>query len=525
MANRSTVYAENGVVATSQPLASKAGLEILQQNGNAIDAAIAAAAVLNVTEPHMTGIGGDVFAILWSAQEQKLVGIDASGKSGALMTSEHIRCRGHASMPDLGPESVTIPGAVSGWFALLERYGTMSFTEVLAPAIRIAEEGYPVTPIISGQWRNQEKKLAHDKGAAATFLYGGKRGPKPGEWFRNPDLANSFRILAKTGPEAFYGGELGRTIVDGLSELGGYLTLDDFYEHQAIWVEPISIKFRDYTIWELPPAGQGIAALQMIKILEPFDLERMGHNSAAYIHHIIEAKKIAFMDLQQHVADRNYMNTPIEKLLDEDYLARRRTLIDPKKAMEGIEPDPAITETETICLSVADSNGNMISFINSIFGDFGSGVVIPNTGFALQNRGAGFILENGHPNQAGPNKRPFHTLMPGFISRNGFPYMSFGLMGGSMQPQGHAQILLNVFLFGMDIQEAINAIRFRHFSKYMCAIEDLVDDKKIAKLENLGHEIIKVDSSKFGGAQAIMKLSKGWAGGSDTRKDGMAIGY
>ena len=283
LAGRSTVYAPREAVATSQPLASSAGLEMLQKGGNAVDAAVAAAAVLNVTEPHMTGIGGDMFAILWSARDQELVGLDASGRSGSLLTPEALRARGYEEMPVDGPEAVTVPGALSGWVALLERYGTMSLAEVLAPAIRIAEEGYPVTPIIAGQWRGQEDKLARDEGAKATFLYDGERGPQAGEWFRNPGLANSFRMLAEQGPGVFYGGELGRTVVDGLAELGGYLTLDDLREHRAAWVDPISIDFRGYTIWELPPAGQGVAALQMMKMMEPLDLEGMGHNSAAYL--------------------------------------------------------------------------------------------------------------------------------------------------------------------------------------------------------------------------------------------------
>jgi len=524
MAGRSTVYAPNAAVATSQPLASGAGLEILQKGGNAVDAAVAAAAVLNLTEPHMTGIGGDMFAILWSARDQELVGLDASGRSGSLLTPETLRAKGHERMPGSGAEAVTVPGAISGWAALLERYGTMSLSEVLAPAIRIAEEGFPVTPIIAAQWRTQNEKLARDKGASATFLYEGERGPEAGEWFRNPDLANSFRMLADEGPSAFYGGELGRTVVDGLANLGGYLTLDDLRNHEPVWVDPISIDFRGYTIWELPPAGQGVAALQMMKMLEPLALEDMGHNSAAYLHHLIEAKKLAFADLQRYVADRDFMEVSVDRLLDEDYLAARRTLIDPNRAVERVQPGSAVTDTETIYLSVADSDGNMISFINSIFDYFGSGVVIPGTGFILQNRGAGFTLEDGHPNQAGPNKRPFHTLIPGFVTKEGAPWMTFGLMGGSMQPQGHTQMLLNILVFGMDLQDAIDAPRFRHLSGYSVAIEDPIPEEVRVGLEALGHELSVQGPGSFGGAQAIIKLDRGWAAASDPRKDGMAVG-
>ncbi len=524
LAGRSTVYAPTEAVATSQRLASSAGLEMLQKGGNAVDAAVAAAAVLNVTEPHMTGIGGDMFAILWSARDQELVGLDASGRSGSLLTHEALRARGYEEMPVDGPEAVTVPGALSGWVALLERYGTKSLAEVLAPAIRIAEEGYPVTPIIAGQWRGQEDKLARDEGAKATFLYDGERGPQAGEWFRNPGLANSFRMLAEQGPGVFYGGELGRTVVDGLAELGGYLTLDDLREHQAVWIDPISIDFRGYTIWELPPAGQGVAVLQMMKMMEPLDLEGMGHNSAAYLHHLIEAKKVAFADLQRYVADRDYMDVSVERLLDEDYLAARRALIDPNEAVERAQPGPAITDTETIYLSAGDSDGNMISFINSVFDSFGSGIVVPGTGFVLQNRGGGFTLEDGHPNQAGPGKRPFHTLIPGFVTKEGAPWMTFGLMGGSMQPQGHTQMLLNILVFGMDLQDAIDATRFRHRSGYQVAIESPIGEEVRAGLTALGHELTVEGPSSFGGAQAIIRLDKGWAAGSDPRKDGMAVG-
>ena len=524
VAGRSTVYAPRAAVATSQPLASGAGLEILQKGGNAVDAAVAAAAVLNVTEPHMTGIGGDMFAILWSADDQKLVGLDASGRSGSLLSPEALRARGHERMPGGGPEAVTVPGAISGWVALLERYGTMPLAEVLAPAIRIAEEGYPVTPIIADLWRSQEESLARNEGAKATFLYDGERGPEAGEWFRNPDLANSFRMLADQGASAFYGGELGRTVVEGLAELGGFLTLDDLREHEAVWVDPISIDFRGYTIWELPPAGQGVAALQMMKMMEPLDLEGMGHNSAAYLHHLIEAKKLAFADLQRYVADRDHMDVSVEALLDDDYLATRRALIDPYKAADRVQPGPAITDTETIYLSASDSDGNMISLINSLFSAFGSGVVVPGTGFPLQNRGGGFTLEDGHPNQAGPGKRPFHTLIPGFVTKEGAPWMTFGLMGGSMQPQGHTQMLLNILVFGMDLQDAIDAPRFRHLSGYEVAIESPITDETRVGLEGLGHELSVRGGASFGGAQAIIKLERGWAAGSDPRKDGMAVG-
>ncbi len=525
MAGRSTVYAPRGAVATSQTLASGVGLDVLLRGGNAIDAAVAAAAVLNVVEPHMTGVGGDMFAILWSAEEGRLVGLDASGRSGSLVSPEVLRAKGHEDVPYRGPEAVTVPGALSGWAALLERYGTMSLADVLAPAIRIAEEGYPVSPIIASQWRNTAEVLARDPGATATFLFEGERGPAAGEWFRNPDLAGSFRLIAERGPGVFYGGELGRKVVDGLADLGGYLTLDDLRDHRPRWVDPIGTDFKGYTVWELPPAGQGVAALQMLRILEPYDLKGMGHNSAAYLHHLIEAKKLAFADLRRYVADPDHMEVTPEALLDEAYVPGRRALIDPNRAMERPGPGAAVTESETVYLSVTDSDGNMISFINSIFEYFGSGVVIPGTGFALQNRGAGFTLEDGHPNQVAARKRPFHTIIPGFVTKDGEPWMTFGLMGGSMQPQGHTQMLMNLLVFGMDIQEAIDAPRFRHFSGYQVALEAPIGEDVRKALEAMGHDLRDESRVAFGGAQAIIRLERGWAAGSDPRKDGSAVGH
>jgi len=525
MAGRSTVYAPNGMIATSQPLASQAGMEILRTGGNAIDAAVAAAAVLNVTEPHMTGMGGDMFAILWSAEEGRLVGLDASGRAGSLISPTVLREKGHDDMPYRGPEAVTVPGALSGWAALVENYGNLTLAEVLAPAIRIAEQGFPVTPIIAGQWRNTAPILQRDRGATETYLYDGGRGPEAGEWHTNPDLAATFRTVAEQGPEAFYGGELGRTVVEGLRELGGYLTLDDLRDHEVRWIDPISTDFHGYTVWELPPSGQGVAALQMLELLEPYDLASMGHNSAEYLHTMIEAKKLAYADLYRYVADPDHMEVTVEELLDPDYVAGRSALIDMDRAAERTDPGMAATQSETIYLSVTDADGNMVSFINSIFEYFGSGVVIPGTGFALQNRGAGFTLEEGHPNQVAAGKRPFHTIIPGFVTRGGEPWMTFGLMGGSMQPQGHAQMLVNMLVFDMDVQEAIDAPRFRHYSGLTVALESAIGQTVRNQLRALGHEIRDETGVAFGGAQAIHRLLKGWAAGSDPRKDGMAIGH
>ena len=523
MGRRSTVYAPRNVAATSQPLATAAALEIMQQGGNAIDAAVAAAAVLNVTEPHMTGMGGDAFSIVWWAETGELHGIDASGRSGSGMSVEALRARGHDRVPGSGPEAVTVPGAVSGWHALVERFGDLTLGEVLQPAIRIASEGFPVTPVIARQWAGATEKLARDEGARATYLVDGERAPRAGEWHTNPDIARSFQRIADEGPGVLYGGSLGRELVDGLAELGGFLTLDDLATHQPRWVEPLSTDFRGFTVWELPPAGQGIAALEMLELVEPMDLEGMGHNSADYLHHLIEVKKLAFADLHRYVSDADHMEIDPLSLLNPSYIDARRALIDPRVAADRVNPGRAVTDSETIYLSVADADGNMVSFINSVFSGFGSGVVIPGLGFALQNRGAGFVFDDGHPNQVAPRKRPFHTIIPGFVTRDHDPLMAFGLMGGSMQPQGHTQLLLNMLVFGMDPQEAVDAARFRHLSGKRVAIER-ISDEVAAELEARGHELADWTRTDFGGAQVILRLEKGWAAASEPRKDGHAAG-
>lgn len=524
VAGRSTVYAPHGMIATSQPLASAAGLRVLESGGNAFDAAIAASAVLSLVEPHMTGLGGDLFALFWSADEDRLVGLDATGRAGANMTPERIRADGFDRMPGSGPRAVTTPGAIAGWAALNERYGSMPLAELLAPAIALAEDGFPVSPIIARQWDGQLDKLRRDRGASATYLIDGERAPTAGEWFTNPDLARSLEMIASEGAGAMYGGELGRTVVDGLAELGGYLTYEDMEEMEVRWVDPISIDYKGWTVWELPPAGQGVAALQMLGMLEPYDLRAMGHNSPAYLHTLIETKKLAFADLARYVADADHMEVTADDLLDPDYLARRRSLIDPGVAAERVEPGELATHSETIYLSVADEYGNQVSFIHSIFSAFGSGVVVPGTGFILQNRGAGFTLEDGHPNQVAAGKRPFHTLIPGFITKDGEPLAAFGVMGGSMQPQGHVQVVLNMVEFGMDPQRAIDAARFRHRGGLSVSVENMTPGLQ-RRLEALGHEVLPWETTDYGGGQMVMRLERGWAGASDARKDGLAIGH
>jgi gamma-glutamyltranspeptidase / glutathione hydrolase len=532
MAGRSPVYAPNGVAATSQPLATSAAIAVLERGGNAFDAAVTAAAVLAVVEPMMTGIGGDMFALAWSAKEKKLVALNASGRAGSLMTREELVKRGRTSVPR-SAESVTVPGALGGWDALLKKYGTITLAQAVEPAIGYAENGFPVTPVIANDWN--QPILGRDEGAKATFLIEGQP-PKAGQWFHNPDLAASLRLVAKEGAATMYGGTLGQKIVARLKELGGFLTIEDMKKNQPTWVTPISVPFKGYRVWELPPNNQGIATLEMLRMLDAYDLKAMGQNSAAYLHHLIEAKKLAYADLTKYVGDADHLTLPPSKMLSDPFIAERRSHIDPKHAAQGqVEPGPERIASETVYLTVADKDGNMVSFINSLFDEFGSGVVVPGTGFALHDRGRGFTLQEGLPNTVAPGKRPFHTLIPGFVTRPGptsapdgtgdEPYMSFGLMGGAMQAQGHAQFLINLLVFGQNVQDAMDVARFRHEMGARVIVESPIAESVIAELKAMGHEVSIARPSSFGGSQAIIKLPRGYVAGSDPRKDGHAAGY
>ena len=537
LAARSTVYAPHGAIATSQPLASAAGLAVLQRGGNAIDAAVAAAAVLAVVEPHMTSMGGDLFAMVWSARDRTLHGLNASGRSGALMTRETLASRGRTRVGQ-GIEAITVPGALSGWAALLERFGTLSLADAMAPAIRLAEEGFPVSPIIADEWSDQVTFLRRDPGARATFLLdNGTRAPKPGEWFRNPDLARTMGEVAAKGPAHLYGGELGLRIAAHLQANGGFLTAEDLAAHKVEWVQPVSVPFQGYRLWELPPNSQGIAALEMLRLVEKYDLKAMGHNSTAYLHHLIEAKKLAYADIEHYVGDAAAMTVPVDRFLADDFIVKRRALIDPAKAMERADPGDAATASDTIYLAVSDAQGNMVSLINSVFDYFGSGVVVPGTGLLLHDRGVGFTMTEGRANTVAPMKRPFHTIIPAFVTRTtraagvlrdatgDEPYLAYGVMGGAMQPQGHVQVLLNLLVFGMDLQQAADAPRFRHMSGRRVVLEAPIGEEVRAALRAMGHDGGNERGVAFGGAQLVMRLVKGWAAASDPRKDGLAIGY
>lgn len=535
------VYAPHGVVATSQPLASQAGLAVLQNGGNAVDAAVTAAAVLSVVEPYMTGIGGDMFAMLWLESEQRLIGIDGSGHAGALMTLDKLA--GRNRVPDEGAQSITLPGALSGWAMLLETHGTISLAQALAPAIALAEKGFPISETTAEEWGLFASKINYDQGAKSTFLMDGGRTPAAGDWFVNPDYANTLKLIAAEGHKVLYGGELGENIAARVQELGGFLTPGDFANYQAKWVAPMSVSYKDYRLWELPPNGQGIAALEMLKILEPYDLKAMQHNSASYLHHLIEAKKLAYADLEHFVGDPEFMQIKAEQLLEDAVIAKRRALIKPQQAMQQAEPEASLTTSDTTYLSVADKNGNMVSLINSIAGPFGSGVVVPGTGFALQNRGVGLSLQPNRANTVAPGRKPFHTIIPGFVTKADAqgkqqPWLSFGIVGGPQQPQAHVQMLLNMVVFGMDVQEAIDAPRFRHWEGNSVSFEQGIPQSTVDELYSLGHAPQNPVMATvqgffhgnnpglvFGGGQGVMKTSTGYVAGSDSRRDGVAAAH
>jgi gamma-glutamyltranspeptidase/glutathione hydrolase len=520
---RSPVLATRGIVAASQPLAAAAGLRVLQEGGSAVDAAVATAAVLNVVEPMMAGIGGDLFALVWDADSQKLYGLNATGRAGSLASAQKLRERGFDRVPYNDILAVTVPGALDGWEMLRSRFGSRPLAELLEPAIYYAESGFPVSEIIATDWAVSVPKLARHPDSASTYLIGG-RAPRHGEVFKSPDLGRTFRLIAQKGPDVFYRGELGRRIVEFVQAEGGFLTSEDLASHHGDWVEPISTTYRGATVYEIPPNSQGFVALEMLNILEGFDLKSLGHNSAEYLHRLIEAKKLAFADRDRYLADPEKARVPLETLISKEYAAERRRLIDPERAADEVPPG-LIDTTETVYLTVVDEKRNVVSFIYSVFDDFGSGRVVPGTGIALQNRGAGFSLEAGHPNEMAPGKRALHTNMPGMVFRNGKPWITFGVMGGDMQPQGHTQVLSSIIDFGMNVQQAGEAARFRHYSDGV-AFESGVDIDVLQALNQKGHQPLTRMGS-YGGYQAIqIDWENGvLIGGSDPRKDGCALGY
>jgi gamma-glutamyltranspeptidase/glutathione hydrolase len=519
---RSAVRAMNGMIATSQPLASAAGLRILQQGGNAIDAAVAAVAVLCVVEPMMVSPGGDLFAIVWDAKKRELKALNASGRAPQAASIDEMKKRGFTSTPPNGIHAVTVPGAVDGWIMLLERSGTMKLSQVLQPAIEYAERGFPVTDVISAEW---EAGVQHRGNAdfAATFLPNGKP-PAPGEIFTNKNLAATLKKIAAGGRDVFYKGEIAEKIVKFAQSQGGLHTTRDFANHTSHWIDPISTTYRSHTVYELPPNTQGLAALEMLNILEGYDVKALAHNSAEYLHLLTEAKKLAYADRARHIADPAFYQAPLDRLLSKDYAAELRKRIDPNRVLEQTASGPRGGE-DTVFLTVVDKDRNAISLIQSIFSAFGSGLVAGDTGIVLHNRGAGFSFDPNHPNKIEGGKRPFHTLVPGMVLRDGKPWLTFGVMGGDMQAQGHVQVLLNMIDFGMDVQRAGEMPRFRHFDSGL-ALESAMGEETRNALKAKGHQIT-ISPGMFGGYQAIMIDPKTGAlsGGSDLRKDGCAIGW
>jgi len=534
-ATRSEVIAPHGMVATSQPLATQVGVDILKKGGSAIDAAIAANAALGLMEPTGCGIGGDLFAIVWDAESEQLYGLNASGRSPQTLTLAYFAEQGMTSVPGRGALSVSVPGCVDGWFELHGKFGKLPMEDILSPAMTYAEEGFPVSELIAYYIQGTASYMQDLPQFKETYMPGGE-APQKGEMFRNPRLASTLRTIAKEGRDAYYKGDIARTIAQTVQDAGGFITYEDLAAHQSEWVDPVSTTYRGYEVWELPPNGQGIAALQILNMLEPYDLASMGFGSAEYMHTFVEAKKLAYEDRAKYYADPAFNDIPVEQLIAKSYADERRQLINPDRAARSVEAGK-LKSGDTIYLTVADSAGNMVSFIQSNFSGMGSGVIPGELGFMLQNRGALFTLEEGHANVFEPGKRPFHTIIPAFVTRAGKPYMSFGVMGGDMQPQGHVQILVNMIDFGMNLQEAGDAPRMRHVGSSSPTgnimddggelyLENGFDYEEMRKLENKGHRI-RFNPGAYGGYQAILfdREEGVYYGASESRKDGQAAGY
>jgi len=534
---RSDVMAPAAMAATSQPLATQIALDVMRKGGNAIDAAIAANAALGLMEPTGCGIGGDLFAIVWDAKSGKLYGLNASGRSPRALSLQWFKDNGYDSIPRYGPLPVSVPGAVDGWFELHGRFGRLPMKDVLAPAIRYAREGFPVSEVIAHYWAINAERIGQYPGFADVFMPDG-RAPAKGEIFRNPALADTYARIAAGGRDAFYKGEVARTIADYMQANGGFLSYEDLATHSSDWVEPVAANYRGYDVWQLPPNGQGIAGLQILQVLEGYDIASMGFGSADYMHLFVEAKKLAFEDRARFYADPDFMQASVAKLISDEYADARRSLIDPQKAA-AMYPhgDPEVLENgDTIYLTVADAEGNMVSLIQSNYRGMGSGMTPPGLGFVLQDRGEMFSLDAEHPNAFAPGKRPFHTIIPAFVTRDGAPWLSFGVMGGGMQPQGHAQVLVNMIDFGMDLQAAGDAPRIRHDGSSEPTGERMTDGgvvrlekgfppEAIAELERRGHRVEVRNDGGYGGYQAIRKDDGSWVGASESRKDGHAAGY
>jgi gamma-glutamyltranspeptidase/glutathione hydrolase len=537
-ATRSEVIAPQAMAATSHPLATQIALDIMKKGGNAVDAAIAANAALGLMEPTGNGIGGDLYAIVWDAGSQGLYGLNASGRSPQSLTLDWFKKNGYEQVPPYGPLPVSVPGAVDGWFELHGRVGRLTMTDILQPTIDYARNGHPVHETIQHYWAISVTRLAEWPGFTEQMTIDG-RAPAIGELWKNPNLANTLERIAREGRDVFYTGEIARTIGDYMKANGGFLGYEDLAAHKSQWVEPVSTNYRGYDVWELPPNGQGIAALQILNIMERFDVAAMGFGSVDHVHLFLEAKKLAFEDRARFYADPEYMDVDVGRLVSKDYAEERAALIDMTRASRAYpHGDPkALREGDTIYLTTADADGNMVSLIQSNYRGMGSGMTPPGLGFVLQDRGELFTLEEGHPNAFAPGKLPFHTIIPAFITKDGKPFISFGLMGGGMQPQGHAQIVVNLVDFGMGLQEAGDAPRIHHSGSSEPTGERMTDGGTVNLETGFDYEVIrelmarghKVEFSRgpFGGYQAIMKHPEHgvYVGASESRKDGQAAGY
>ena len=532
-ATRSEVIATNGMAATSHPLATQTAIDVLKNGGNAIDAAIAANAVLGLVEPTGCGIGGDLFAIVWIEQDKKLYGLNSSGPAAQDMTIENLKAMGINKIPPFGPLPVTVPGAVAGWTALHKRFGKTPFDELFNNAIYYADNGFPITEVVGYYFQLSSERYKDYPNFRDVWMPNGK-ALKKGDVFVNKDLSNTYKQIAKSYGESFYKGDIAQTISKFIVEQGGFLSVNDLKNYKPEWITPVSSNYRGFDVWELPPNGQGIAALQILNILEQYDVSNMGHNSAEYIHLFTEAKKLAYEDRAKYYADMNFADVPVDELISKEYALERNKIINLRKAASTY--DSGIFEDgDTIYMTVADKDGNMVSLIQSNYRGMGSGMVPPNLGFMLQDRGEMFSLDPNHRNSLEGGKRPFHTIIPAFITKDDKPFISFGLMGGGMQPQGHAQIVVNLIDFKMNLQEAGDAPRIRHFGSseptgeimsnggYLSLESGVGLDVRI-ELTKKGHNL-KNEPGGYGGYQAIMKLNNVYYGASESRKDGHASGY
>jgi gamma-glutamyltranspeptidase/glutathione hydrolase len=537
-ATRSEVIAQHGMVATSHPLATQVGLDVLKNGGTAVDAAIAANAALGLMEPVSNGVGGDLFAIVWDAKTKKLYGYNGSGRSPKSLSLKYFQDNGYKEIPALGPLPVNVPGCVDGWFALHDRFGKLSMKDDLAPAIRYAREGFPLTELIAYYWDRSVPHLSKYPGFAEQMTING-RAPAKGEIWKNPNLASTLEAIANGGRDAFYKGKIARTIADYMKANGGFLSYEDLASHHGEWVEPVSTNYRGYEVYELPPNGQGIAALQMLNILEGYDFSKIPFGSTEHVHLFVEAEKLAYEDRAKFYADPDFAKAPVDRLISKDYATERRKLISMDHALKHVEPGDVKLDGDTIYLTTADQWGNMVSLIQSNYRGMGSGMTPPGLGFVLQDRGQLFVLKEGHANTFEPGKRPFHTIIPAFVTKDGAPWLSFGVMGGDMQPQGHVEIVMNLIDFGMNLQEAGDAPRIQHEGSTSpegqatpmtnggwVDLESGFPYETVRGLMMKGHDV-RFALGPYGGYQAIGWDAKNrvYIGASEGRKDGQAAGY